>query len=751
MVENVSTSITYDPLLFSASFAIALLISLASVHLAYVLEGSGKVRYVLTGVVFGIGVWTTHYIGMEAVNGSMRMDYNVSLTAVSLLPAVFVSMFAYRELFVGFSYRGRMIRSAMLFSLAISSMHYLGMYAVELNGVTNYSAQMVILSVLIPILICGVTFSYFSKRWEGKAIRFPQKILLSVALSLAIGSMHYIAMESIEYIPHEIDKKGDGLVGESENVENIMLFVDVAIIGTLIVVLMFISSYFRFVRNKYSTENRKLEEIVKNRTEDLTQLLLANDEQMMRLAQINVRMTLLNETARNLRQADKIYQETEDEGVYYKFVIRNIQEATSAEMGALVLLDNDGRCSEIVTAGVADQIESKIGVFPTGSGMFKDYGQYDMAVRISSEEAKDKFSPVPDGHPPVRNLMLQAVTLNDSVCGIIMLANKEGGGDFSGDDEKMLSFYVAEVAQSFHINLLMQSIRQSNDDLILEKQEQQSLINRLQQAKEQLLQSEKMASIGQLAAGVAHEINNPVGYINSNISSLDQYVKDLFSILKIYELAESSISDVDLISEIERKKREYDLEFIKEDIVNLVDESLEGVTRVKQIVQDLKEFSHVGDGEWQWTDLHKCIDSTINIVNNEIKYKAKVVKDYGNLPLIECFSSQLNQVILNLLVNAAHAIEDRGIIKIKTRAEKEYVDIEISDNGKGIKKENINRIFDPFFTTKPVGKGTGLGLSLSYGIVQKHNGKIRVKSILGKGTKFAIRLPINQTQQRLAS
>jgi len=283
-----------------------------------------------------------------------------------------------------------------------------------------------------------------------------------------------------------------------------------------------------------------------------------------------------------------------------------------------------------------------------------------------------------------------------------------------------------------------------------EKAEQQVLIQKLQEAQEQLLQSEKLASIGQLAAGVAHEINNPVGYIYSNLNTLQGHTGKLIEMLNLYEVSRASASIDSAISDpISTKKEELDLDYLKEDVLDLVRESQEGIVRVKQIVQDLKDFSHVDQAEWQWADLHHGLDSTLNIVNNELKYKAEVVKEYGELPLVECLASQLNQVFMNLLVNSAHAIEQRGTITVRTGTvskEDEWVWVEIADTGKGIEAEDLKRIFDPFFTTKPVGSGTGLGLSLSYGIVNKHGGRIDVDSEPGQGTTFRVWLPVHQAE-----
>jgi PAS domain S-box-containing protein len=281
--------------------------------------------------------------------------------------------------------------------------------------------------------------------------------------------------------------------------------------------------------------------------------------------------------------------------------------------------------------------------------------------------------------------------------------------------------------------------------------EQQALIAQLRSAHEQLLQSEKMASIGQLAAGIAHEINNPVGFVNSNMGALKNYVDTLLRLLEQYEQA--AAGQPALAAPLAALRAAADLDFLKDDVTDLVRESMDGLKRVKDIVQALKDFSHVGETVWQVADLHKGLDSTLNIVSNEIKYKARVDKRYGVLPPVTCLASQLNQVFMNLLVNAAHAMREQGVITIRTGLEAgpggptdHWVWIEIADNGSGIAPEHLHRIFEPFFTTKPVGSGTGLGLSLSYGIVNRHGGRIDVDSTLGVGTRFTVHLPVKQSQ-----
>ena len=281
-------------------------------------------------------------------------------------------------------------------------------------------------------------------------------------------------------------------------------------------------------------------------------------------------------------------------------------------------------------------------------------------------------------------------------------------------------------------------------ELIRRNNDLTELNSQLFKTQEQLVQSEKLASIGQLAAGVAHEINNPIGYIFSNFTALDKYIGHLFEMIKIYEGAEQHIALPSALVAINEAKEKIELQYLKEDIPELMQQSKEGIDRVRKIVQDLKDFSRVDSSlEWQWSNLHEGMNSTLNIVNNEIKYKADVIKEYGEIPDVECLPSQINQVIMNLVMNATHAIgEGRGKIVIRTSRENDEVKIVVEDNGSGIPRDVLTKIFDPFFTTKPIGKGTGLGLSLSYGIIKKHNGHIDVVSEVGRGTSFIITLPI---------
>lgn len=325
-------------------------------------------------------------------------------------------------------------------------------------------------------------------------------------------------------------------------------------------------------------------------------------------------------------------------------------------------------------------------------------------------------------------------------------------GEIVGAIETLQDITERKIAE----NALMKSqleveeiVEQRTAELTKRNSELNLLNAKLVTAQEHLVQSEKLASIGQLAAGVAHEINNPIGYIFSNYGMLETYLGSLFEMLSAYEGAEKSCGDPNVIKELQAKRLALEVDFLKEDIPDLMKESKEGIVRVRKIVQDLKDFSHVdAKPEWSFTNLNQGIDSTLNVVNNEVKYKADIIKEYGDIPPVQCIPSEINQVVMNLVVNAAHAIgTDRGKIWIRTGVENESAWIEVADNGSGIPKEVVPRIFDPFYTTKPVGKGTGLGLSLSYGIIQKHRGQIDVQTELGKGTTFRLLLPLTQTDK----
>jgi PAS domain S-box-containing protein len=304
------------------------------------------------------------------------------------------------------------------------------------------------------------------------------------------------------------------------------------------------------------------------------------------------------------------------------------------------------------------------------------------------------------------------------------------------------------------IKALNKRMQETSDEIKVKNEKLEYTLKQLKNTQAQIVQAEKMASVGQLAAGIAHEINNPTGFVSSNLKTLVDYLNDINRLIKQYRMLITELKDNNaedkitssiekLLDQISGIEKEIDLDFIMDDVMDLINDCREGTKRIKKIVLDLKDFAHPGEDKLQATDINKGIESTLNVVWNELKYKATVTKDYGKLPILKCYPQQLNQVFMNIFVNAVQAIEKRGEIRISTRADNGSVEVRISDTGVGIPKENISKIFDPFFTTKKVGKGTGLGMNIAYNIIKKHKGTIDVESEVGKGTTFIIKIPVD--------
>jgi len=325
---------------------------------------------------------------------------------------------------------------------------------------------------------------------------------------------------------------------------------------------------------------------------------------------------------------------------------------------------------------------------------------------------------------------------------------------------------LARVKLHLKLYKLMRQVAKQNQTLEEKVQERTFELNQMMEELKtmqvQLIQNEKMSSLGQMVAGVAHEINNPINFIYGNLEPAEEYIENILNLIEMYQLYHPEPD-----AAIQAYQEDIELEFVQEDLIKILSSMKVGATRILEIVKSLRNFSRLDESEIKEVDIHEGIDSTLMILQNRLKVKPEhpeieVIKEYGNFPNMECYPGQLNQVFMNLLANAIDAIEEcysEGNIEefednyckiwISTELQNsDEVVIKIADNAKGIKEEVVNRIFNPFFTTKPVGKGTGMGLAISYSIVvDKHGGKLECNSKVNVGTEFIIRIPINQNSQ----
>lgn len=353
------------------------------------------------------------------------------------------------------------------------------------------------------------------------------------------------------------------------------------------------------------------------------------------------------------------------------------------------------------------------------------------------------------------------------IAAIITVGAVNGRGEFSVSNlNETILFVQGFVSIVFILSLILYALQferaVANDELRLinleledrvakktqslseKNQELEIAMTKLKQAQSQLVQSEKMSSLGVLTAGIAHEINNPINFVSANIQPLLQDVNDIIELINKYKKIAESNESSPLMKEIKDFEEEIDLDYVLNEITELINGIQSGATRTADIVKNLRVFSRLDEGEAKLADLHQNIDSTLAILHNEYKNRITINKHYGNIPKIECYPGKLNQVFMNVLLNSIQSIEDKGEIDITTAKIDDSVSITISDTGSGIKKEDLSRIFEPFYTTKTVGKGMGLGLSISYSvIVEDHGGTITYESEPGKGTKCVIILPIS--------
>jgi signal transduction histidine kinase len=437
-----------------------------------------------------------------------------------------------------------------------------------------------------------------------------------------------------------------------------------------------------------------------------------------------------------------------------QLVLQELSRLIESSAGMILLLSPDATAFEII---------AEFGVFfddsqpEPGKGIIGNIVQSNRAELINDVQADPRL----EGEKNVSAMICVPLRAKERVLGAIAIGASKTQS-YKAEHLKLVSIFASQTAIAIDKALLYEQSTQAAVQAQAQTQKLQQALHDLQLAQTQLIQSEKMSSLGQLIAGVAHEINNPVNFICGNLRYVAEYAQNLLHLLQNYQKFLPVVPP-----ELESELDNIDLEFIIEDLPKLLDSMKLGTSRIVEIVQSLKNFSRHDEAEMKAVNIHDGIDGTLMILHHRLKADIRrpaieIVKDYAKLPPIECYPGQLNQVFMNILANAIDALEESLVIghwslapnesqmtlptiTIRTQAvDKEWVVIRIADNGPGMKEEVIRRIYDPFFTTKDIGKGTGLGMAISYQIVvDKHGGILKCRSQPGEGTEFWIQIPLN--------
>ncbi|MGJ5632036.1 sensor histidine kinase [Nostoc sp. CALU 1950] len=436
-----------------------------------------------------------------------------------------------------------------------------------------------------------------------------------------------------------------------------------------------------------------------------------------------------------------------------QLVLQELSQLIESSAGMILLLSPDATAFEII---------AEFGVFfdhnqpEPGKGIIGNIVQSNRAELVNDVQADARL----EGQKNVSAMICVPLRAKERVLGAIAIGTPKTDS-YKAEHLKLVSIFASQTAIAIDKAVLYEQSTQAALQAKAQTQKLQQALHELQLAQTKLIQSEKMSSLGQLIAGVAHEINNPVNFIYGNLKYVAEYAQDLLHLLEKYQKF-LPVAPPELESELDN----IDLEFIMQDLPKLLDSMKLGTSRIVEIVQSLKNFSRHDEAEMKAVNIHDGIDGTLMILHHRLKADVhrpaiEIVKDYAKLPLIECYPGQLNQVFMNILANAIDAleedIENSGVrsssqssipnsqITIRTKVlDQQWVVIRIADNGPGMKEEVIRRIYDPFFTTKDIGKGTGLGMAISYQIVvDKHGGMLKCRSQPGEGTEFWIQIPVN--------
>ncbi|WP_158787941.1 MHYT domain-containing protein [Granulicella sp. L46] len=782
---NQMMSGTYNYWLVALSFGVAILTSYTAIALVErVTASNGPVRrgWLIGGAIaMGSGIWCMHYTGMLAFQLPIPVRYHLPIVALSLLAAVLASLVA-----LSVVSRRRMGWRDLLFGsvtmgAGIAAMHYIGMAAMRMEAMPVYHFEMLIASIIVAMLIAsvGLTLLFRMRRWNhGK---WP-KLLVALILGLSIPVMHYMGMAAVSFrmTAEPID------YSYSIDISNLANFGIFGITGLILGFAMMTS----FVDRHISAQDKALEGERK-----MLRALIDHIPDLMYVKDLEGRFVLSNlEHARRVGFPHPRFLIGKNDFDFYPFELAaKFRESELRVMSCGEALTEheelppDGNGCSVFLLTTKVPLRDGKGKITGIAGVGRDISELkrsETALRAAEQKYRSIYDEAPVGIFSLRadGFLIQ---VNSTMAQFLGYASPEemyslvtGSLWASAVSQQIHGEFLKMInrdgyVKAFELEVLRRdggriwissSVRAKYDGLtIVGYSGMFEDITERRNLREQLLQAQKLESVGQLAAGIAHEINTPVQYIGDNVRFLRDSFDSLVALNGTYAELLARACDQTLEPELLRKVsaavQEADVEYILEEIPKAFTQTLEGVSRVAGLVGAMKEFSHPGTGEKVPFDLNRAIENTVTVTRNEWKYLAEMrLSLEAGLPLVSCLPGAFNQVIVNLIVNAVHAIADaidagdvaKGLISIQTRSLGESVEIRIQDNGGGIPEAIRTRIFDPFFTTKEIGKGTGQGLAIARSVVvDKHQGSIDIETEIGLGTTFIIRLPCDAVQPAL--
>jgi PAS domain S-box-containing protein len=771
---------TYDYRLVLLSILIAVITSFAALDLAGRVtanRGVQRLAWLLGGAIaMGSGIWCMHYTGMLAFDLPIPVLYHLPTVAYSLIAAIAASAVALYVVSRERLQTTHLIAGSILMGGGVATMHYTGMAAMRMKAMHHYNPKLWVLSIVVAIVLSLVGLFIIFKTREQK-VGWRRKLPASLVLGLAIPAMHYTGMAGVTFMPMDTAPNLTHSVDVSA-----LAYVAILAVTILILGFTFLTS---LVDRRLSAQQSLLvgeREMLRALIDNIPDFMYVKDRESRFILANPAVTTSMGSAAMEgvVGKSDFDFFAFETASAFYEDEQQVMRTGEALFNHEEFALDSEGKPIPILTTKVP--LRDAGGNITGIAGISRNISQLkenEEALREAERKYRGMFDDAlfaifqvaPDGQLQHVNAVMAKLMGYESPADMLSnmtdslwsgAVSPERLGEF-GDAMKSHGYVKAFELEIFRkdrttvwISTTIRSLRK--DEVLTGYEGMCEDITERKVLREQLLSAQKLESVGQLAAGIAHEINTPVQYIGDNVRFLKDTFQDMTGLFGVYrDLLGEARANTLTPATIDRAfaaDKKANVDYLLQEIPGAIDQTLDGIQRVATLVSAMKEFSHPGTVDKVPLDVNHAVQSTISVARNEWKYVANMKTSLDPaLPFISCQPGQINQVILNLIVNAAHAIAERhgdsgvmGTINVQTKSSPAGIEIRIGDTGLGIPLHVRTRIFDPFFTTKEIGKGTGQGLAIARSvIVDKHDGTLHFETIEGEGTTFIVRLPHDQT------